>query len=327
VTQQRPHHVGRFDRHWLHTLAFTLSLVGLVTLAMGANLAVAATTLATCAVGFGFFYLLFATGAYFGLVMANGLAVYVSLFAFFRDANFAASSDAAALVAFAVPVLAFLAGCFLHRAAIGTALAARHDEVPRHLPPMVRWMPISLVVGASSFAVREWGLSPSEQGQVLVASMAVIALFVGLAARDLVVLLIDVATVFENVAERAHRLVMPMVAFLTYYALVILLFTCLYRVVEMITGRGQFRVHGEVRSLSFAEALYFSVITMATVGYGDIVPEGALARALSAAEVVSGVLLLLFGFREIMQARDFGTRDGGIRRPRRHADDHAERPD
>ena len=42
MTQQRPHHVGRFDRHWLHTLAFTLSLVGLVTLAMGANLAVAA---------------------------------------------------------------------------------------------------------------------------------------------------------------------------------------------------------------------------------------------------------------------------------------------
>jgi hypothetical protein len=81
------HHAGRFDRHWLNTLAFTLSLVGLVTLAMGANLAFAATTLATCAVGFGFFYLLFATGAYFGLVMANGLAVYVSLFAFFRDTS------------------------------------------------------------------------------------------------------------------------------------------------------------------------------------------------------------------------------------------------
>ena len=322
MTQQRPHHVGRFDRHWLHTLAFTLSLVGLVTLAMGANLLFAATTLATCAVGFGFFYLLFATGAYFGLVMANGLAVYVSLFAFFRDANFAAASDTAALVAFALPVLAFLGGCAMSQAPIGRALAARHDELPRQLPPMVRWMPISLLVGASSFAVREWGLSPAEQGQVLMASMAVIALFVGLAARDLVVLLIDVATVFENVAERANRLAMPMMAFLTYYALVILVFTCLYRVVEMISSEGQFRVHGEVRSLSFAEALYFSVITMATVGYGDIVPEGAPVRALSAAEVVAGVLLLLFGFREIMQARDFGAR-----RPRRPAEDHAERPD
>jgi voltage-gated potassium channel len=316
------HHAGRFDRHWLNTLAFTLSLVGLVTLAMGANLAFAATTLATCAVGFGFFYLLFATGAYFGLVMANGLAVYVSLFAFFRDTNFAAASDAAALVAFALPVLAFLAGCFAHRAAIGRALAARHDEVPRHLPPVMRWMPVSLAVGVASFALREWGLSAPQQGQALMGCMAVIALFVGLAARDLVVLLIDVATVFEDVAERAHRLVMPMVAFLTYYVLVILLFTCLYRVVEMVTGHGQFRVHGEVRTLSFAEALYFSVITMATVGYGDIVPEGAPVRALSAAEVVVGVLLLLFGFREIMQARDVGSRRG-----RRHGGEHGGKPE
>lgn len=322
MTGSRPHHAGRFDRHWLHTLAFTLSLVGLVTLAMGANVIFAATTLATCAVGFGFFYLLFATGAYFGLVMANGLAVYVSLFAFFREANFAQASDAGALVAFALPVVAFLAGCFANRATIGRALAARHDEVPRHLPPMVRWMPVSLLVGVASFALREWGLSPAAQSQALMASMAVIALFVGLAARDLVVLLIDVATVFENVAERANRLVMPMVAFLTYYALVILLFTCLYRVVEMVTGHGQFRVHGEVRALSFAEALYFSVITMATVGYGDIVPEGAPVRALSAAEVVVGVLLLLFGFREIMQARDVGAR-----RARRHGDEHEGRPD
>jgi voltage-gated potassium channel len=219
-------------------------------------------------------------------------------------------------------VLAFLAGCALRNAAIGGALAARHDEVPHRLPPVIRWMPVSLAVGIASFALREWGLSAAEQGQALVASMAVIALFVGLAARDLVVLLIDVATVFENVAERANRLAMPMMAFLTYYALVILVFTCLYRVVEMTSSEGQFRVHGEVRSLSFAEALYFSVITMATVGYGDIVPEGAPVRALSAAEVVAGVLLLLFGFREIMQARDFGAR-----RPRRPAEDHAERPD
>ena len=315
VTAARPRHAGRFDRHWLHTLAFTLSLVGLVTLAMGANLAFAAATLATCAVGFGFFYLLFATGAYFGLVMANGLAVYVSLFAFFREANFAEASDTAALVAFALPVLAFLAGCALHNAAIGGALAARHDEVPHRLPPVIRWMPVSLAVGIASFALREWGLSAAEQGQALVASMALIALFVGFAARDLVVLLIDIAAVFEDVAERVNRLAMPMVAFLTYYALVILLFACLYRIVEMATGHGQFRVHGEVRALTFAESLYFSVITMATVGYGDIVPEGAPVRALSAAEVVMGVLLLLFGFREIMQARDAGGRE-----PRRRPD-------
>ena len=65
------------DRHWLHTVAFTLGLVALVTLAMGTEWAFAATAMLTCGLGFGFFYLLFATGAHFGMVMSNALAVYV----------------------------------------------------------------------------------------------------------------------------------------------------------------------------------------------------------------------------------------------------------
>lgn len=308
-----PRATGRIDRHWLHTVAFTLALVALVTLAIGADRAFAATALATCGVGFGFFYLVFVTGAHFGMVMANGLAVYVCLFAFFRDANFVRASEEAALVAFALPVLSFLAACYAERAAIGRALGERHDELPKHLPRLIRWVPAAIVVGLASFVLPESGLSAAQQGHALIAAMAVIALFVAIAARDLVMLLIDVATVFENVAERAHQMVMPVFAFLTYYAFVILVFTCLYRVAEMVSGAGQFRVHAEIRTLSFAEALYFSIITMATVGYGDIVPDGALVRALAAAEVISGVLLLLFGFSEIMRARGTMRRRRGQR--------------
>ena len=43
------------------------------------------------------------------------------------------------------------------------------------------------------------------------------------------------------------------------------------------------------------DALYFSVVTMATVGYGDIVPVGHAARLLSVLEILSGVLLLVVG--------------------------------
>jgi voltage-gated potassium channel len=226
----------------------------------------------------------------------------------------------AALLAFTLPVAAFLAGCIAARRAIGAALAERHDDLPRRLPRLARWLPAAAIVGAASFVLPESRLDAAQQGQALVASMAVIALFIGFAARDLVVLLIDVAVVFESVAGRVGELVMPLVAFLTYYALVTLVFTCLYRIVEMAPGAGGFRVHGVVRSLSFAEAMYFSIITMATVGYGDIVPESPLIRALAALEVITGVVLLLFGFREILRAREPAA--GSLRR--RH--DPAERP-
>jgi len=43
------------------------------------------------------------------------------------------------------------------------------------------------------------------------------------------------------------------------------------------------------------DALYFSVVTMATVGYGDILPVGHAARWLSVSEIMSGILLLVVG--------------------------------
>jgi hypothetical protein len=43
------------------------------------------------------------------------------------------------------------------------------------------------------------------------------------------------------------------------------------------------------------DAMYFSVVTMATVGYGDILPIGHVARALCLLEIISGVVLLVLG--------------------------------
>ena len=60
---------------------------------------------------------------------------------------------------------------------------------------MIRWLPAAAIVGAVSFALPETGLTVAQQGHALIASMAVIALFIAIAARDLVVLLIDVAAV------------------------------------------------------------------------------------------------------------------------------------
>ena len=55
--------------------------------------------------------------------------------------------------------------------------------------------------------------------------------------------------------------------------------------------------------LGFRDALHFSIVTVSTVGYGDIWPEDDGVRLLAAVEVLSGQLLLLFGFYEITRSR------------------------
>src|SRR5690242_7835350 len=90
------------DRHWLRSTTFTLLLVGLVAAAIGADWTATFSSLITCAVGFGFFYLLFPGGAHFGMTVANFLAIYACTFQFFRDANFPLAPRAFALGAVAL---------------------------------------------------------------------------------------------------------------------------------------------------------------------------------------------------------------------------------
>jgi voltage-gated potassium channel len=291
----------QIDHHWARALAFTLTLAALVAAAMGADWALAISAIVLCGVGFGFFYLLFPGGLPFGITVANALAVYVCMFEFYRDANFREAAEPFALAALGAPVVAFLFACIVRRRPIAAAIRARRTHEIRHLPRLSRWVPTVAVVGAVSFVLPRFQLDAEQQGLGLLAAMTLISIAVAYAVRDVVLLLIDVAVVFESVTHRLRRLVMPMMAFLTYYSLLVVVFACLYRLADLSTGSNQFSVHGTRGAISFADALYFSVVTIATVGYGDITPDAPLVRGLAAIEVVLGILLLLFGFSEIMR--------------------------
>ena len=315
-----PRHSGRrIDRHWLRATAFTLVLVGLVAAGMGEDWHFAVTALAASVVAFGFFYLMFPGGSHFGFTVANTLAVYACIFVYFREANFPDAPDTFALPALAVPVVGFLLGCFMRRRQLAALIRARRHHELTHLPRMGRWLPGLLVIAALSFQAPRLELDPLGQGLALVASAILIAALVVWAVRDIVLLLMDIALVFETVAARLDRLVMPVTAFLTFYSLLVVAFACFYRIAEMSMGAALFLVHNHPQQLSFSEALYFSVITLATVGYGDITPAGAAVRALATLEVVAGLLLLLFGFSEIM--RSGGPDTEHRRHLRRGADD------
>jgi voltage-gated potassium channel len=303
------HRLVHLDRHWLRSTGFTLLLVGLVAAAIGADWTATLSSLLTCAVGFGFFYLLFPGGAHFGMTVANFLAVYACAFAYFRDANFPAASREFALGAVAMPVLGFLGACMLRRRQVFSIIHARRIRELQHLPRITSWMLALLAAGAASFALPRLALDPLQQGLVLLGAMALVTLFVVVSVRDVILAMIDIAMVFEGVASRLDRLVRPLMAFVTFYALLIVVFACLYRIADLTTPAPQFSLHGEPARISFVDSLYFSVATITTLGLGDITPASHLARAITAFEVVSGILMLLFGFSEIMRSA------GSDRRP------------
>jgi voltage-gated potassium channel len=138
------------------------------------------------------------------------------------------------------------------------------------------------------------------------AAIATIVLFVG---PTIAAFLIDTGLLFEAFFEQMSRALVGAFAFLTFYSVLVIVFAALYRILSSISSVPDFVVAGQPREISFVESLYFSVITMATVGYGDITPLSDLARLVAAVQVVVGILLLLFGFSEILSyTRDRGRR-------------------
>ena len=299
-TRRRP--LAGIDAHWLRSTLFTVALVALVAFAIGADGPTTVSSLVTCGVGFGFFYLLFPGGAHFGMTVANFLAIYACMFEFFRQANFPLTQRPIAFVAIAMPVLGFLLGCFWHRRQVYSIIHARRIRELERLPRLTYWFIGALAVGASSFALPRLELDGDQQGLALIAAMAMITLFVITWVRDVVLVMIDVAMVFEGVASRLDRLIRPMIAFLTFYALLVVVFGCLYRIADITSPQPQFTLHSVPARIGFVDALYYSVATITTLGFGDIAPTSLLVRALTAMEVVSGVLMLLFGFSEIMRS-------------------------
>jgi Ion channel len=69
-----------------------------------------------------------------------------------------------------------------------------------------------------------------------------------------------------------------------------LLWTALYLAIDAFSpGSIQIGSHPADRQ---AELLYFSLVTLSTIGYGDIVPVNGEARILAALEGITGVLYI-----------------------------------
>ena len=120
------------------------------------------------------------------------------------------------------------------------------------------------------------------------------------------VLIVDAAALLNETGicsrafvSRMARRSVPVFSFLVVFGFIVVIFGTLYAILDHFSHAPNFSNAGTTARLNFADALYFSIVTLSTIGYGDITPTSGIARLIVVAEILFGVVLLLFAFAEI----------------------------
>jgi hypothetical protein len=69
-------------------------------------------------------------------------------------------------------------------------------------------------------------------------------------------------------------------------------FGCIYYLVEMLSPGCCFSINVSKLSSDSPDLMYFSFVTLATLGYGDITPAAKVSRALAEVEALAGMLYI-----------------------------------
>lgn len=94
------------------------------------------------------------------------------------------------------------------------------------------------------------------------------------------------------------------------YLLLGTIFIPVYTQIEIVLP-GSFQVQDAASaSTGWTQFLYFSYVTLTTLGYGDVVPVGSVAQALAVSEAIVGVLYIA-----VLMARLVGLYAAEVRQP------------
>jgi voltage-gated potassium channel len=235
------------------------------------------------------------------IAFVNLIAVYASVFTVFAEEAFVRVGPLALSVGFALPVFSFLAGCRWQRDAVKGAIGDPALKGERSLRGSFLWLAPVGLVGVIVVAVSQAAPNTLRGDTAFIVAMLLIAGIVLSVSRNVAVFLVEIGLLFEEFFHRVTHLLVPACAFLTVYSLIVVVFAAAYTIASKLGLQDHFRISGVVRALSFPEALHFSITTLSTVGYGDIVPASSMGRSLAAIQVIIGTLLLLFGVSEILE--------------------------
>jgi voltage-gated potassium channel len=244
---------------------------------------------------------MFPVSRLFSIAFTNLIAVYVAIFSLFVEDVFHGLGPMMLSIAFCLPIFAFVAGCWLRRDQVRTVVAHPAIRSERRMLGAFLWLFPTFVIVGAVVLLSHVAAPIANTGAVLIGAMTLIGLIVFSVSRDVAIFLVDTGLLFEEFFLRISRLVIPAFAFLTFCSLLVILFAAIYHILSRYTTDAHFYVSGAPRPLSFSESIYFSIISISTVGYGDIVPHSSLARLLASVEVVCGFMLLLFGVSELVE--------------------------
>jgi hypothetical protein len=154
-------------------------------------------------------------------------------------------------------------------------------------------------VGIAVVAVVPPGENPGPATVSLIAAMTLISAITVWFVVDITALLNETGSLFHLFLIRMRSRIVPIFSFLIVFLFIGVLFATIYALLDHHTAQPAFAVAGTGTRLDLPDAIYFSFVTLSTIGYGDITPIDAMAQVLVIAEIIFGVVLLLFAFTEI----------------------------
>ena len=289
-------------RREIIVLALSFSLIALVAYGVaGAFNVFMIAILVSATISTGIIHLLFPASSHFILSLANLISVYASVFSFFAEEAFGRISPIVLGLGFAIPLLSFVLGCWLRRDDVRRVVENPEIKSERGLFSALLWLVPVLLVGVGVLVLAGVAEAAINTNLAFLSAMCLIGLIVLVVSRDVAMFLAEAGVLFDEFFNRMSKMAIPAFAFLTFYSLLVVVFASLYSIMAQHSAITHFRVGGIGRAISFPEAVHFSITTLSTVGYGDIIPVSNLARLVASIEVVGGVLLLLFGVSELLE--------------------------
>lgn len=230
--------------------------------------------------------------------LAVGIPVYMCLYALIAIEAFEGNSPLLAYIGCLLPLISFTWSVWRNRVELNHQLVHRRVEA-RLLARGIAWV---LLAGSTISIAGEIALEGKEatlHAVSLLAGMAAVAVGVSLVISDLIILLAVTGHLFKKFVGRMVKRAVPVFSFLLVYIFLTMIFGALYSLLDEISGKPHFALNGTQQPLDLADAIYFSIVTISTIGYGDIVATTSAARTLAALEIIAGVVLFLFAFAEI----------------------------